>query len=202
MVKPITIRHIKYPDKHHDAYSRTVFGFWLYLMTDCILFGALFAVYAVLIHGTAGGPAPRDIIHLPFVLAETLILLTSSFTIALGMLQVLYNSRKKLIAWFAATFILGIAFLAMEIDEISRLISDGDTWQRSAFLSAYFTLLGVHGVHIFFGLLLMIVFIAQVMRRGLTEVVLTRLTCLRLFWLFLYLIWIVMYTYVYLLGVQ
>jgi cytochrome o ubiquinol oxidase subunit 3 len=193
---------MKYPDEHHDTYSRTVFGFWLYLMTDCILFAVLFAVYAVLIHGTAGGPTARDIIHLPFVLAETLILLTSSFTIALGMLQVRYNDKKKLIAWFAATFLLGLAFIAMEWTEFSRLISEGNTGQKSAFLSAYITLLATHGIHILFGLLFMIVFIAQILRRGLTPVVLTRLTCLRLFWLFLDLVWIVMFTYVYLLGVQ
>ncbi len=200
MVRPITTHHMKYPDEKHDTYSRTIFGFWLYLMTDCVLFATLFAAYAVLIGGTARGPTAHDIIDLPFVLGETLILLLSSFTIAIGMLQSLYNDKKKLIIWFAVTFLLGLAFLVMQGIEMSRLISAGYTWQKSAFLSAYFTLLGTHGLHVLVGLLLMLLFIGQAIRRGLTLVVLTRLTCLRLFWLFLDLLWIVMYTYVYLLG--
>src|SRR3989338_3370182 len=122
MIRPITPHHLKYPDEHHDTYSRTVFGFWLYLMTDCILFAVLFAAYAVLIHGTAGGPSARDIIPLPFVLTETLLLLTSSFTIALGMLQVVSNSKGKLIAWFVVTFLLGLAFFSIQGVGMLRLI--------------------------------------------------------------------------------
>jgi cytochrome o ubiquinol oxidase subunit 3 len=197
----MTSHHLRYPDSHHDSYSRTVFGFWLYLMTDCILFSVVFAVYAVLLHGTPGGPGPKELIHLPFVLAETLILLASSFAIALGMLPAVRGEVKKIVPWFVLTFLLGAAFLGMEWKEMSDLLAAGYTWKKSAFLSSYFALLATHGVHIFFGLLFMIVFVAQALKRGLTQTVLTRLTCLRLFWLFLDLVWIVMFTYVYLMGV-
>jgi len=200
MIRPITPHHMKYPDEHHDTYSRTVFGFWLYLMSDCIMFAVFFTVYAVLFSGTAGGPAAKDIINLPTAFIETLILLTSSFTIVMGMLQVLYNNKKKLVAWFVVTFLLGSLFLAMQINDMGILINKGYIWKNSAFLSAYFVLLGVHSVHICFGLFFMVFFIIQLLKRGLTQVVLTRLTCLRLFWLFLDLIWIIMFSYVFLLG--
>jgi cytochrome o ubiquinol oxidase subunit 3 len=202
MIRPITPHHLRYPDVNHDTYSRTVFGFWLYLLTDCVLFAVLFAAYAVLLSGTAGGVTAQQIIHLPIVLWQTLALLASSFTIALGMLQAIYNNLKKLIGWFALTFLLGILFLFLQWSDLSSLINEGNTWNKSAFLSAYFTLEITHALHIIFGLLFMIVFLAQALRRGLTDVVLTRLTCLRLFWLFLDLIWIVMFSYVYLLGVS
>ncbi len=186
----------------HDSYSRTVFGFWIYLMTDCVFFGVLFAVYAVLLSGTAEGPGPKEIIHLPFVLIETLILLVSSFTMAVGTLHAVRKEKNKLIGWLIVTFLLGLVFLLMGGSEMSDLIAAGTSWQRSAFLSAYFALLATHAIHIFFGLLFMIVFAAQVLHRGFTATLLTRLTCLRLFWLFLDLVWIVMFTYVYLLGVN
>lgn len=198
MVRPIL--HPKYPDAHHDTYSRTVFGFWLYLMTDCVFFACIFAVYAVLNQGTIGGIGPKEVIDLPFVLVETVILLTSSFTIALGMLQVVYDNKKKLLGWFGATFLLGALFLTLQGVEMTRLLNAGNSWEKSGFLSAYFALLGSHGIHIFLGLVFMVVFMLQAMRRGLTPVVLTRLSCLRLFWLFLDLIWIVMFSYVYLIG--
>lgn len=192
----------RYPDQHHDTYSKTVFGFWLYLMTDCILFAALFATYAVLYDHTAGGPSGRDLFDMPFVLTETLILLTSSFTCSLAMTHSSLRSRRRLIAWFAVTFFLGWAFLWMEMQEFSRLIALGASWQKSAFLSIYFTLLGTHGLHILLGLLYMIVLIGQVCNLGLTTTLVMRLTCLRLFWLLLDVIWVVTYTVVYLLGVS
>lgn len=185
---------------HQGAYSRTVFGFWLYLLTDCILFAILFAVFAVLRSATAGGPDLRNLIDLRMVLLETLLLLASSFTIAMGTLHVIEENLRKLIAWLFLTFLLGAFFLALQIHDMAGLVAQGASWSRSAMLSAYSTLIGVHGVHIFFGLFFMVFFTLQLLRRGFTEAVLIRLTCLRLFWLFLDLIWIVMFTYVYLLG--
>ena len=174
-----------FPDTHHDASSNTIFGFWLYLMTDCILFATFFAVYAVL-HG-------RIALNLPLALAQTLILLTSSFTCA---------ARNKMVFWFSITFLLGFAFLFLQWTEFSRLIAEGNTWQKSGALSAFFTLAGVHGLHIIAGLLMMIVFICQLLKRGLTTTVLRRLTCLRMYWQFVYLIWIFTFAIVYLMGAK
>ena len=182
---------------HCDPHARTLFGFWLYLMTDCILFAVLFATYFVLITGTAQGPSLKDLIHLPFIFIATWLLLTSSFTMAIAML---HSNIQRLIRWMIPTFLLGLAFLIMQGMEISRLIAMGSTWQKSAFLSAYHTLLATHAVHVLFGLLFMIIFLVQALWRGLTPVIWTRLSCLRLFWLFLDLVWIVTFTAIYLVG--
>ncbi len=189
-----------YPDSHHDVSSNTIFGFWLYLMTDCVMFASFFAAYVVLVRGTFGGPTPQEIIHLPAVLAQTLILLASSFACGMAMLWAPRKNQRKLLLWLACSFILGFLFLAMEWVELSRLASEGNGWRRSAFLSAYFTLVGTHGAHIVIGLLLMIFFGLQLYYRGFTAAVLRRLTCLRIYWQFIYLIWIFTFTLVYLMG--
>jgi cytochrome o ubiquinol oxidase subunit 3 len=181
--------------------SKTVFGFWVYLMTDCVLFASLFAVYAVLHVNTFTGPAGWQIFHLPNVLAETLILLTSSFTCGLGMISLHRRSRAGVVFWFAVTFLLGLAFLTIELNEFAGLISAGYSWQTSAFLSSFFTLVGTHGLHITIGLLWIAVMIGQVAWEGLTEGVMRRLTLLSMFWHFLDLIWIFIFTIVYLFGV-
>jgi cytochrome o ubiquinol oxidase subunit 3 len=191
-----------YPDTHHDVSSNTIFGFWLYLMTDCVMFASFFAAYVVLQGGTFGGPTPRDIIHLPSSLAQTLILLASSFSCGFAMLQAPSQNKWKLLAWLAATFILGLIFFFMEWSELSYLVTQGSSWRRSAFLSAYFTLIGMHGAHIVMGLLLMIFFGIQLYYRGFTAAVLRRLTCLRIYWQFIYLIWIFTFTLVHLMGVS
>lgn len=199
MSKPINTRELKQTEAE-AADSKTIFGFWLYIMTDCVLFAGLFATYAVLHNNTFGGPSGHDLFSLPFVLKETLILLTSSFTCGLAMLAAHRNDKKQVLFWFGVTFLLGIAFLAMELTEFRHLVHDGDSWRRSGFLSSFFTLVSTHGLHITVGLLWMAVMMLRVVKLGLTRANLRRLTLLSLFWHFLDLIWIFIFTIVYLLG--
>jgi len=184
---------------HHDD-SKTLFGFWVYLMTDCILFATLFATYAVLHNSTFGGPGAKELFSMPFVLTETLILLTSSFTAGLAMLAAHRLNKNQVLFWFGVTFLLGVAFLTMELTEFSKLAHEGNSWQRSGFLSAFFTLVGTHGLHITTGLLWMGTLMTQVTRQGLVPPVVRRLTMLSLFWHFLDIIWIFIFTIVYLMG--
>jgi cytochrome o ubiquinol oxidase subunit 3 len=176
------------------------FGFWIYLMTDCILFGSLFATYIVLHNNTYGGPAGSDIFDMPAILVETLILLTSSFTCGLAMLAVRRHKRTQSLFWFGFTFILGVAFLVMELSEFGTLIAEGNSWQRSGFLSAFFTLVGTHGLHITIGLLWMAVMAWQLLRKGFNDHVVRRFSLLAMFWHFLDIIWIFIFTFVYLAG--
>jgi cytochrome o ubiquinol oxidase subunit 3 len=187
-------------DAHSAAYSRTVFGFWVYLMTDCLLFGTLFAAYIVLHNNTNGGDSGRVLFNLPFVLTETLILLSSSFTCGLSMLAAYCNKKNLVLACFGVTFLLGLSFLTLELHEFARLVAEGNSWQRSAFLSSYFTLVGTHGLHISIGLLWMLVLTVQILRRGLTPSTMRRQTCFRMFWHFLDVVWIFIFTIVYLMG--
>lgn len=194
------------PNHHHDEdqeiYDRTLFGFWLYIMTDCILFSTLFATYAVLHSATFGGPSGKDIFSLPYVLVETLLLLTSSFTSGLGMLSAHQGDKKKTFFYFAITFLLGLAFVGMELHEFNELVQEGNSWERSAFLSSYFTLVGTHGLHVTVGLLWIGVMLFHITKRGITFPTMRRLSCLNMFWHFLDVIWIFIFTIVYLMGVQ
>lgn len=185
---------------HFEVTTNTIFGFWIYLMTDFILFATLFASYAVLHDSTFGGPPAREILSIPYSMAETLVLLTSSFTCSLAIMSVTRDQKKRMAAWFAVTFLLGLAFLIMVGIEFGSMIHEGNTWQRNAFLSSYFTLIGTHALHIVFGLLFIIVFVWQGLKRGLIPIVTRRLTCLSMFWFFSYIVWIFMYTIVYLMG--
>lgn len=171
-------------------------------MTDCILFGSLFATYIVLHNNTFGGPDGSQLFDMPAILVETLVLLTSSFTCGLAMLAVQQRSTKWATFWFSFTFILGAIFLTMELSEFSHLVAEGNSWQRSGFLSAFFTLVGTHGLHISIGLLWMIVMGWQLLRQGFTTGVVRRLTLLSMFWHFLDIIWIFIFTFVYLMGAQ
>lgn len=188
-------------EHHKEIYARTIFGFWMYLMTDCILFASLFATYGVLHNNTFGGPSSHELFNLPYALAQTLILLTSSFTCGLGMWIAHHHQKGKVIAFFALTFLLGLSFLGLEINEFAHFVQEGNSWQRSAFLSAYFTLVGTHGLHITSGLLWILVLMVQIFIQGLTLVNLKRLMCLSLFWHFLDIIWIFIFTLIYLMGV-
>ncbi len=176
-------------------------GFWIYLMTDCILFASLFATYVVLRGSTYGGPGERELFDMPFVLAETLILLTSSFTCGLAILAVRAGRKTYALVGLAITFLLGAAFLSLELIEFTQLVSEGNSWQASAFLSAFFTLVGTHGLHIAVGLLWILVMMWQLLNRGLTAGALRRLGMFGLFWHFLDIIWIFIFTIVYLMGV-
>ncbi|WP_425055721.1 cytochrome c oxidase subunit 3, partial [Pseudomonas abyssi] len=137
---------------HHDTGGNTVFGFWLYLMTDCILFACVFATYAVLVNHTAGGPSGKDIFELPYVLGETALLLVSSCTYGFAMIAAHRGFKGQTLAWLAATFVLGAGFIGMELNEFHHLIVEGFGPDKSAFLSSFFTLVGMHGLHVTAGL--------------------------------------------------
>jgi cytochrome o ubiquinol oxidase subunit III len=185
----------------HDDGSKTVFGFWLYLMSDCLIFASLFATFGVLADSVAGGPSGKELFDLPYVGVETLLLLVSSFTFGVAALNVQAGDRAKVINWLAITFVLGAGFIGMEVREFANLITEGAGPSRSAFLSAYFTLVGTHGLHVTAGLLWLAVMMHQTFRFGLDGIVCRRLACLSLFWHFLDLVWICVFTFVYLQGV-
>jgi len=181
--------------------DKYVFGFWLYIMSDCLLFASLFATFAVLQNNTAEGPMGGDIFSLPFVLIETLILLTSSFTMGLALLAMYEGSKKQSLGWLTATAVLGASFVALELTEFIRFISEGNGPQTSAFLSSFFTLVGTHGLHVTFGLIWMVALIAQIYRKGFTPKNERVLTNLVLFWHFLDIIWIFIFSFVYLMQI-
>jgi cytochrome o ubiquinol oxidase subunit 3 len=185
----------------HLTDNKTVFGFWIYILSDCFLFASLFATYAVLHNNTFGGPGASELFSLPFVLTETLVLLTSSFTAGIAMLAAHNRIRNHVLAWVGITFLLGITFLGLEINEFGRFVTEGNSWTRSGFLSAFFTLVGTHGLHVAAGLLWMIVLMIQITVRDLTETLMNRLMRWSLFWHFLDIVWIFIFTFVYLMGI-
>lgn len=185
---------------HHHAYSKTVFGFWLYLMSDAMMFGVIFATYAVLQNGTAGLPSVRDSVSLSFILVQTLVLLTSSFACGPALLAAHRQDKNRVFFWVGQLFLLGAIFLGMQVSEFSHLVSQGYVWHKSAFLSAYFNLIGTHTIHIIVGLLWIGFLMIQILRFGLTPVAIKRLTCLRMFWQFVNIVWIFIFTFVYLMG--
>ncbi|SNS02963.1 cytochrome bo3 quinol oxidase subunit 3 [Methylobacillus rhizosphaerae] len=194
--------HADEHEHHHDAGATKIFGFWIYLMTDLILFATLFATYAVLSHSFAGGPTGKDIFELDYVLGETFLLLFSSITYGFAMIAQHKGNKQAVLNWLAVTFLLGLGFIVMEINEFQHLIHEGFGPDRSAFLSAFFTLVGTHGLHVTCGLIWMAVLMAQISRKGLTDTNNTRLMCLSLFWHFLDIVWICVFTIVYLMGVM
>ncbi|WP_457913420.1 cytochrome o ubiquinol oxidase subunit III [Candidatus Gillettellia adelgis] len=187
--------------KHHNAEQTKVFGLWVYLMSDCILFACLFATYAVLANGTAGGPSGKDIFEIPWVLTETFLLLFSSITCAMVMLSMNNGNIHGVNTWLSVTLLFGLSFIIMEIYECYHLIIKDFGPDRSAFLSSFFALIATHGIHISIGLIWIIILMIQVSIRGLTLINNTRLICLSLFWHFLDVIWIFIFTFIYLLGV-
>ena len=188
--------------EHPDTVAMQTFGFWIYLMSDLILFATLFATFAVLGRNYAGGPTGKDLFDLPYLLGETLFLLCSSVTYGLVMLAVRDGKKKWVLMGLAVTFLLGLGFVAMEINEFHGLIAAGHGPDRSAFLSSFFTLVGTHGAHVTFGLIWMAVMIGQVAVKGLTSPVQSRLMRLSMFWHFLDIIWIGIFSIVYLMGVM
>ncbi len=185
---------------HHDEGPKVTLGFWIYLMSDCILFASVFAGYAVLKDGIAGGPNGKEIFDLPYVAVETALLLISSLTYGLAMISMEANKLKNVIGWLAVTGLCGLGFMGMEIHEFMKLIAEGNGPNRSAFLSAFFALVGTHGIHVTSGLLWMGVMFVHLFRRGLTPANRIRLMQLSLFWHFLDIIWIGVFTIVYLMG--
>ena len=192
--------HASSHEIHHEQDARAIFGFWIYIMSDCLLFATLFAAYAVLHNNTFGGPTSRELFSLPFVLTETFILLTSSFTYGLSMFAAHHNNKQQVIGFLVLTSILGASFVGMELSEFSNLIAEGNSFTRSGFLSSFFTLVGTHGLHVTVGLLWMGSLIAQISLRGLNTMTLRKLSCLGLFWHFLDIVWIFIFTIVYLMS--
>ena len=186
--------------EHHFDGSKNVLGFWIYIMTDCLLFATRFAVYAVFHTHTFGGPHAKDLFSLPFVLTETLFLLTSSFTFGLAMLARNSKHHQMVTRWMWVTFVLGCCFIAMEINEFTNLYQEGHTWATSAFLSSFFTLVATHGLHVIAGLIWMLSVIVQINKHKMTPLTKTKLTCLGLFWHFLDIVWIFVFSVVYLMG--
>jgi cytochrome o ubiquinol oxidase subunit III len=184
----------------HDDGAKTLFGFWVYLMTDCLIFATLFATFGVLVDNVAGGPNGKQLFDLTYVGGETLLLLVSSFTFGLAALAMHAGDRAKVLNWLVITFVLGAGFIGMEVKEFAHLIADGAGPDRSAFLSAYFTLVGTHGLHVTAGLVWLAVMMHQTLHFGLDDVVKRRLACLSLFWHFLDLVWVCVFTVVYLRG--
>ncbi len=190
---------------HNEIQKETetsLLGFWIYMMTDCIVFATLFAVFIVLRNNTSGGKSGADLFSLPFVLTETIILLTSSFTSGLAMLAAQRSRLKDTLIWLLATGVLGAAFLSLELNEFSKFDHSGSSWRTSGFLSSYFTLVGTHGLHITIGLLWLLAIIGYLFKKGLNEVIVRRLTMFSIFWHFLDVVWIFIFTVVYLLGVN
>ena len=177
-----------------------LFGLWVYLMTDGMLFASLFATFAVLRNSTFGGPSGAELFSLSFALLETLILLTSSFTIGIAMWFAHQRDVRAVLFWVGLTFILGALFLSMELQEFSHLVQEGQSWRQSAFLSSFFTLVGTHGLHIIAGLVWCAFVVLQIMHKGLDGIRMKRLAMLAMFWHFLDVIWIFIFSIVYLLG--
>ena len=189
-------------DEHdHAEGGSTMLGFWIYLMSDCLIFAILFAVYGVLGTNYAAGPAPKDLFDLKLVALNTTMLLLSSITYGFAMLTMEKSKVGQTQLWLAITGLFGLAFLGIELTEFAHMIHEGATPQRSAFLSSFFTLVGTHGLHVTFGLVWLVTLIVQTARFGLTEANRRRLMCLSMFWHFLDVVWIGVFTFVYLMGV-
>ena len=187
-------------EDHHPE-NGTLLGFWLYLMSDCLVFAVLFAMYGVVGGNYAAGPGPKELFDLPVVAVNTSMLLLSSITYGFAMLEMARQRKRATLLWLAVTGCFGVAFVGLELQEFAHLIHEGAGPQRSAFLSAFFTLVGTHGLHVSFGIIWLVTLMVQVGQRGLTEVNVRRLSCLSLFWHFLDVVWIGVFSFVYLMGV-
>jgi cytochrome o ubiquinol oxidase subunit 3 len=178
------------------------YGFWIFLLSDIILFSGLFAAYAVLSTNSAGGPTGRELFDLQTAFIETMVLLLSSYTAGLGALSAERQHPERFYLFSALTFILGAAFVFIEVREFAGMIGEGAGPSRSAFLSSFFTLVGTHGAHVTTGLFWLLYMVAQVAVKGLQPHVLRRLLCFSLFWHALDIVWVGVFTMVYLMGVR
>ena len=190
-----------YVSEHHPE-NGTLLGFWIYLMSDCLIFACLFATYAVLGRNYAGGPGGAELFDLKLVAINTAFLLLSSITYGFAMLESQKKKLRATLVWLGITGLFGAAFLALEMYEFVHLIHQGAGPQRSGFLTAFFALVGTHGLHVFFGMIWLIVLMVQLGKHGLTRENGRRMMCLSMFWHFLDVIWIGVFTFVYLMGVM
>jgi cytochrome o ubiquinol oxidase subunit 3 len=189
-------------DEHdHPPGQSTMLGFWLYLMSDCLIFAMLFATFGVLGTSYAAGPGPKDLFDLKLVALNTAMLLFSSITYGFAMLEMMKGRVKSIQMWLAITGLFGLAFLCIELYEFHHMIHEGAGPWRSAFLSSFFTLVGTHGLHVTFGIIWLVTLMVQVAKFGLIEANQRRLMCLSMFWHFLDVVWIGVFTFVYLMGV-
>ncbi|MFC7054228.1 cytochrome o ubiquinol oxidase subunit III [Hansschlegelia quercus] len=189
-----------YTREEHHPENGTLLGFWIYLMSDCLIFAVLFACYGVLGRSYAAGPSGADLFDLKLVALNTLFLLLSSITYGFAMLEMAKNRTATTLLWLGVTGFFGLCFLSVELYEFHHLIEEGATPQRSAFLSSFFTLVGTHGLHVTFGSIWLVTLMVQVARLGLTAENKRRLMCLSMFWHFLDVVWIGVFTFVYLMG--
>jgi cytochrome o ubiquinol oxidase subunit III len=191
-----------YLTEEHHPENGTLLGFWIYLMSDCLIFAVLFACYGVLGRNYAGGPTGKELFELPTVAVNTALLLFSSITYGMAMIAMQNQRVKETLGWLAVTGLFGCGFLGLELTEFAHLIHDGAGPWRSAFLSSFFTLVGTHGLHVTFGVIWLVTLMVQLARGGINETSRRRLMCLSLFWHFLDVIWIGVFSFVYLLGVM
>jgi len=191
-----------YLTKEHHVENGTLLGFWLYLMSDCLVFACLFACYGVLGRSYAAGPSGAELFELPLVALNTTLLLLSSITYGFAILEMQRRRKGAVLTWLFITGLLGAGFLGIELYEFAHLIHEGAGPQRSAFLSSFFTLVGTHGLHVTFGIVWLITLMVQVGKFGLTAANRRRLMCLSMFWHFLDVVWIGVFTFVYLMGAQ
>ncbi len=195
------LEHERGMDEHERAAdSKTIFGFWVYLMTDFVLFASLFAVFIVLRGNIFGVHHTSELFNMRLVLAETLILLTSALTCGLFLLSARAGYVRSVVIWMVITALLGIAFLIIELAEFRLLILEGSGPSASGFMSAFFTLVGTHGLHVTAGIIWLGALIIAIARNGLTRSVMRKLMMLGMFWHFLDIIWIFIFTIVYLMA--
>ncbi len=193
--------HFYVAEEHGHAEGGTMLGFWIYLMSDCLIFAVLFAVYAVLGRNFAAGPSAGELFELPVVALNTAMLLLSSITFGFAMLAMERARKTSMLVWMAITGLFGAVFVGLELQEFAHLIHEGAGPDRSAFLSAFFTLVGTHGLHVTVGLIWMVTLMVQVGLRGIGPENQRRLMCLSMFWHFLDVIWIGVFSFVYLVSV-
>jgi cytochrome o ubiquinol oxidase subunit 3 len=191
----------RYYVREHHSQNGTLLGFWLYLMSDCLIFACLFATYAVLGHSYAGGPTGAELFDLPLVAVNTALLLLSSITFGFAILEMQRNGLRNTLIWLTITGVLGAGFIGIELYEFAHLIHQGAGPQRSGFLTAFFSLVGTHGLHVSFGIVWLVTLMFQLRKHGLTPENNRRMMCLSMFWHFLDVVWIGVFTFVYLMGV-
>lgn len=189
-------------DHHEHTGDKVLLGFWIYILSDCLLFATFFAVYTVMGQNFAGAPEPKELFDLGYVGIETILLLVSSFTFGMAMLAMHQKNMAKLNLWLVITFLLGAGFLAMELNEFHHFLHEGARPSVSGYWTAFYSLVGTHGLHVTSGLVWMLVMFIHLKRDGLTAHNTVRISCLSLFWHFLDIIWICVFSYVYLMGVM